>query len=243
MADTYYAEELTAVPFGAMSKSLSTMLPGPVAFAFAAFFKLRGLMGWPLKPTYAVGGLDSEREVTYDGLPPQALSRWAPILEDLRDCGFQPLRYTIGDTIGEKEQAAACFLDGSGSTIATLEWMRMRGGEGIEERTPLEFNSYADADPEIMTGLVTRQEMALADMLRLDFVDLLILPDDHRPLEVYQRHSRRTQGRSFYQMTPEAALMEHKKRTERRFQWAFDKGLLRLLKPNEIARLRQMWLD
>ncbi len=71
MADTYYTEEITAVPFGAMRKGLSMVLPGPFAFALAALFRVRGLMGWPLKPTYAVGGLGSELEVEHDGLPPR----------------------------------------------------------------------------------------------------------------------------------------------------------------------------
>ena len=243
MADTYYADEITAVPFGMLKKSMSLVVPGPFAFLLAALFRIRGLMGWPLKPTYAVGGLGSEQDVSYDDLPSQAVSKWAPILEELRDLGFVPLRYCLPDIIGEKEQAAAYFLDQTGSTIATLEWMRMRGAEGIEEKVPYEFNSYARDDPEIMTGSVTKEDMVLSDLLQLEFVDLLILPDRHRPSEIYQRHLERTRGRSFYQMTPEAAVEENRIRAKRRFEWVLNQGLFRPLSPAEVARLREMSLE
>lgn len=243
MAETYFAEEITAVPFRALRKSLSTVVPVPLAFVLAAFFRVRGILRWPLKPTYAVGGVGTEQEVGHEALPAQALSRWAPILEELRDLGFSPLKYSLADVIGEKQQAAAVFVDGPGSTIATLEWIRMRGGEGIEEKTPFEFNSYAHADPEVMTGSVTKEDMALSDMLKLEFVDLLVLPNHHRPSEIYQRHLDRIRGRSFYQMTPEAALMEHRKRTERRFQWALDAGLLRPLSSSEVSYVKEKWLE
>jgi len=243
MATTYYTEEITAVPFGVLRKGLSVVLPSPVAFVIAAVFRLRGLLGMPLKPSYAVGELGSERDVSYDEMPTHAISKWAPILEELRDLGFTPLKYTMPDIIGQKEQAAAYFLDNAGSTIATLEWMRMRGAEGIEEKTPFEFNSYARDDPEVMTGSVTKEDMALADMLKLDFVDLQVLPNTLRPTEVYQRHLQRIQGRSFYEMTPEAALQENKARARRRFEWVADQGLLRPLSPAEVARVSEMWLE
>ena len=243
MADTYYTDEITAVPFGLLTKSLSSVLPSPAALVVAAALRIRGLMGWPLKPTYAVGELGSERNVAYDAIPPRALSRWAPILEELRDLGFAPLKYSLPDMIGEKEQAAAYFLDETGSTIATLEWMRMRGAEGIEEKTPFEFNSYAKDDPEIMTGSVAKEDMVLSDLLQLDFVDLLVLPNHHRPSEIYQRHLERTRGRSFYQMTPEAAVEENRVRTKRRFEWVLNQSLLRPLSPAEVARVREMWLE
>ncbi len=243
MAETYYAEEITAVPFGLLKKSLSVVLPGPAAFVVAAAFRLRGRLGMPLKPTYATGELGSEQNVSYDALPPRALSRWAPILEEFRDLGFVPLSYSLPDMIGEKEQAAAHFLDATGSTIATLEWMRMRGAKGIEERAPFEFNSYAKDDPEVMTGAAAKEDMVLADLLRLDFVDLQILPNHIRPTEIYRRHLERTHGRPFYQMSPEVAIEENRVRAKRRFQWLLDQGLLRPLRPAEVARVQEMWLE
>lgn len=240
MADQYYAEEITAVPFGTMRKSLATAVPDPVAFVLAGFFRMRGLLGWPMKPTYAVGGVGSEQVVEPDALPPRAISRWAPIIEQLRDLGFSPIKYSIADVIGQKQQASILFLDEPGRTIATLEWIRMPGGEGIAEKAPLEFNSYAKDDPEIMTGFVPKEDLALAGMLTLDFVDSSLFPN-HLPLaDVYHRHLARIEGRLFHQMSPEEALPEHRKRSERRFNWALEQGLLRPLAPAEISRLREM---
>lgn len=243
MADGYFAEEITAVPFGTMRRSLATAVPEPIASLLAAFFRMRGVLGWPLKASYAVGGVGSELVVEPDILPPRAISRWAPIIEQLRDLGFTPLKYSIGDVIGEKEQASIVFLDEPGTTIATTDWIRMRGGEGIAEKTPLEFNSYAEDDPEIMTGFVPKEDLALAGMLTLDFVDSAMFPN-HLPLgDVYRRHLARTESRPFYQMTHETALSEHRKRSERRFSWAVEQGLLRPLDPAEVARLQEMKLD
>lgn len=243
MAECYYTEEITAVPFRTMKRCLSATVPGPVALALAGFFRLRGILRWPLKPMYASGGPGSGQDVTRDDLPPRALSRWAPIIEQLSDLGFSPLRYTIGDVIGQKQQAVALLLDGPGSTIATLEWIRMRGGQGIEEKTPLELNSYDRDDPEIMTACLTKEDLVLVDLLQLDFVDVLALPNDLRLKEIYRRHLARTEGRSFCRMSPEAALKEHKTRSERRFRWALEQGFLRPLTASEVARVRELRLE
>ncbi|NUQ63342.1 MAG: hypothetical protein HUU20_12755 [Pirellulales bacterium] len=243
MAEHYYTEEITAVGYRTLLKGFSAVAPAPLALALAAFFRLRGLLRWPLKPMYASGGVGSEREVARDGLPPRALSRWAPIIEQLADLGFSPLRYSLADVIGQKQQAAALFLDGPGSTIATLEWIRMRGGQGIEEKTPLELNSYAREDPEIMTASVAKEDLMLGDLLQLDFVDTLLLPNHVRLDEVYRRHLARTEGRFFYRMTPEAALKEHRARTQRRFSWALEQGFVRPLTPAEVSRVRELQLE
>ena len=44
-------------------------------------------------------------------------------------------------------------------------------------------------------------------------------------------------------MTPEAALAEHRNRSERRFNWLVAQGLLRPLREHEIAAVRQCRLE
>ena len=240
MAQQYFTEEITAVKFATMKRSLSLYAPAWLATALAAWFRLRGILHGPLKATYGAGDSDSATIVPRDDLPPRALSRWAPILEQLGDLRFSPLRFGIADTIGQKQQVHALFLDEPGSTIATLQWIRMRGASGPIEKTPVEFNSYANADPEIMTGCVTEKELALAGMLTVPFVDTLVLAD-HLPLsDIYRQHLERTAGRSCFRMDPDAALAKHKTRNERRFRWTLDQGLLRPLTAREINRLRQL---
>lgn len=227
------------VPFKLLARAMSNAAPAPLAYLLAAFFRLRGLMKWPLQPMYAVGEHGSERTVQRDEMPGRALARWAPITEQLEDLGFRALKYQIADVIGEKEQVAALFLDASGTTVATLEWLRMRGADGFEERSPLEFNSYGDDDPEVMTAAMTDEDLVLADMLQLEFVDSVLLSNRTPIRQLYERHEARVQRRSVYQMTPDAALEEHEKRSERRFSWVVRRGLLRPLRQAEVEMLKR----
>jgi hypothetical protein len=238
MAPQYYTEELTAIPFRTLKQGLSSAAPSPLAAVLAAWFRLRGLLHWPLEATCGTGGPETGEVVPREALPPRALSRWAPILEHLGDLGFSALRYTIGDTIGQKQQVVGLFLDEPGTTIATLNWIRMPGAEGPIEKTPLEFNSYAADDPEIMTGCLSREELHLADLLRLPFVDPLLLPDTLGIRAVYRRHRTRIAGRAWHHLTLDSALREHRTRNERRFQWTLERGLMRPLTAAEIDRLR-----
>lgn len=243
MSEHYFTEELTAVPFGTLKRALSQEEPAWFAFCFAASMRLRGKLRWPLKPTYGVGGPGSEKIVERDAVPPRALSRWAPLTEQLHDLGFQPLRYSIGDAIGEKAQAAALFLDSPGSTIATLEWLRMRGVHALMEKTPIELNSYADEDPEVLTTVANRGEMALAGMFQLEFVDMEFLSDRLSVGEVYEKHQARARGRPVYRMNPDTALDVYEKRRDRRFTRILESGLLRPLSTVEISRVRERRLE
>lgn len=234
----YFTEEVTAVPFGVLARALSGTIPAPLAYAIAALFRIRGLLRWPLRPTHAVGGPHSGRDVPRQSLPLAAQTRWAAILQRLEELGFRPLKFTIADIIGPKEHVAGVFLDAPGTTLLTLEWMRMPGAGGMEEASPYEFNSYADDDPEIMTGAVRPQDLPLADMLQLDFVDLEVHSNELAVGQVYQRHLARIEGRKFCPMSPEEALREHERRKERRFRWVLDRGLMRRLSDREVETLR-----
>jgi hypothetical protein len=242
MAERYYTEEITAVKFRVLKQCFSAMLPGPLASGMAAWFRLRGILRWPLAATYGIGDVDSKRVVPREGLPARAVSLWAPQLKQLANLGFAPLEYGISDTIGQKQQAIALFLDEPGSTIATLQWIRMEGAEGPVEKVPIEFNSYAPEDPDVLTGCVTEEELPLADMLRLPFVNVLVLPDTLPLSAIYRRHVERTAGRSCYRMEGDA-LQEHRSRQQRRFEWTLQQGLMRPLSAAEVDRVRQLRLE
>jgi hypothetical protein len=239
MAERYYTEELTTIPFKTMRRSMAALIPGPLAFGVAAFFRLRGLLRWPLRPKCASGDLGSERVVAWEALPARAFSRWAPFIEQFRDLHFQPLKFSIGDTIGVKQQAAAVFLDSAGTTLATLEWICMRGAGGITEQTPFEFNSYAAEDPEVMTGVVDDSTRALADLLKIAFVDAILVSNRLTVAAAYRQHLARIEGRPVFCLTSETALQEHERRKARRFAWAMQSGLLRWLSEAEVARVRE----
>lgn len=238
MATEYYAEELTSVPFKIQARLFLNSLPGWMAYPMAAYFRGRGILRWPLTPTHAVGGVGSGRTVQESELPPRATSRWAPLVEQFVDLGFRHLKYSMDEVIGGKEHAAVTFLSGDGSIVATVEWICLLG-DTEQDRTTYELNSYADHDPEFMTAAMHPDDLVLAEMLTLDFVESKSHSMRLPVRRVVESHQARIQGRSVFHMTPEAALAEHARRAARRFQWALETGLLRRLRPREVTALKR----
>lgn len=231
----YYAEEMTAIPFGLMKRMFAQFLPGPLAWGLAAYFRMRGLLGWTPKPTYGIGGVGSARDVAKNQLPSPAVAMWAPILEQLSDIGFQLLGFRIGDNIGKKQSASALLLDQTQCVFAIVEWVRV---EGADDQCPVEFDSYFDDDPDVMTGATPEQNLALADAFDLDFVDTLFVADTIRIQRLYDRHLQRFGPRRPLCFAAETAIAEHDDRSRRRFDAMVKKKMLRELKPREIERIR-----
>jgi hypothetical protein len=238
MGNEYFVEDLGAIPFRLSVNTFKKFMPSVFAYPFAAYYRICDLIGWRSKPRYAFGTPESGTTVPPDELPARAMSRWAPILERLSDLGFRSVHFKIGDRIGARESAVALFLDGVGSTLATLEWFRIPGN-GIAEQTPLEFNSYGADDPETMTGMVAEEHMGLADMFKLDFVDSVFVSNKVRLERVYQQHQERIRGRSHYVLPLDLAAEEHTKRARRRFNWLLERRIIRQLSPAEIERVKQ----
>jgi hypothetical protein len=226
----YYAEEMTAIPFGLLKRMFAQFLPRPVAWGLAAYFRMRGLLRWTPRPTYGIGGVGSAREVPKDQLPSSAISMWAPILEQLTDLGFRHLSYRVGDDIGKKESACAMLLDPTQSVFAIVEWVCV---EGVDDQCPIEFDSYFEDDPDVMTGAMPEQNLALADAFDLDFVDTI------RIERLYKRHLRRIGQRRPLCFAAETAVAENDDRSRRRFDAMVKKRMLRELKPREIERILQ----
>lgn len=239
MSEEYYAEDLTAIPFGPAARILAQAVAAPIAYPLAAFLRLRRFLRWPLKPPYAVGRWDAGTRVSADELPPRVVSAWAPMLGALQDLGFQPLRYSVRDVIGAKEEIGGGFLDPAGTTIAKLVWIRTPGPGGVQESASLEFNSYPQDDPEVYTAYVPLEQMALGEILRMDFLDVAVYPDDIPLPRVYQWHQNRIQTRSLLPLTPHDAIAVHTQRSRRRFEWLVETGILRRLSDREIAQVRR----
>jgi hypothetical protein len=144
----------------------------------------------------------------------------------------------MADVIGAKEAVVALFLDSAGSTFAMLQWMKMQGAK-LEEQSPLEFNSFCHADPEIMTGMVHEEHLILAGVFQLDFVDQLIVSKELGVRRVYQQHLERIQRRSPIQFSLDQATYEFNKHGQRRFEWLLQRGFLRRLSERDINRVRQ----
>ncbi|TWT78213.1 hypothetical protein Pla123a_10030 [Posidoniimonas polymericola] len=239
MAIRYYAEDISKVPYkllrGALAKQLG-IVAGPVAFAF----RLAGRFGLRLPPNCGVGFPGTDVEVDPSELPAAAVAKWAPLLEQLADLGFEPLRVRKSRVVGMKLQYAATLYQPRHGCVAILEWMRMQGAEGLEENTPLEFDSYCERGPDVMTGMVRREDVPLGAMFQL--ADVEIENHDNRgPLaERLARHRERCRGRDVIPLHADNVGPLIDDRANRRFGALMESGLLRELSEQEVERLRSI---
>lgn len=235
----YYGEVLDSIPFSLSVNLMKQMLPAPLAYGIAGYFRLRHYLGIPTKPKYGFGPLGTSTVLPADQMPPRPMSRWAAKLEKLSDLGFRRIAFSVPDLIGAKESATALLLDESGSTFAVLEWMRMEGANGIEEQVPVEFDSYLMNGSEVMTGLVREEHLAIAGAFKMDFVDQLFLADDMSLKRGYESHLERIKKLQPMHFTPVNAKSEHEQHSLRRFNYLEELGILRKLTDREVAYVKQ----
>ncbi|MGI9428046.1 MAG: hypothetical protein ACR2NM_05270 [Bythopirellula sp.] len=234
----YYTEDIAVVPFRLLCHAISPTMPRPAAWIVAALIRIAGKFGLRLPPTHGVGFVGSETQVEPSELPPPAIALWAPILEQLRDLGFQPLKCEIAATVGTKLLCSTVLLDSPGETLAILEWTRMPTANGMEENTPLELNSYCDGQPDIVTGVVRKIDVPMSEMLKIDSVEMISLANNRPLAERYAAHQQRCVGKKVLRLTEESALRVVRERGKLRLQEVMDWGFVRELKPAEIERLR-----
>lgn len=238
----YYTEDLEAVPFSMTVDLMKRMLPSPLAYSLAGWFRLRRLVGMPTKPRYGFGPVGSSTDMRRDQMPARPMSRWAAKLERLADLGFRPVAFAVPDLIGAKEAASALFLDAAGTTFAVLEWQRQVGANGIQEVTPIEFDSYLADKSEVMTGLAAQEHLLFAEAIKIDFVDQLFLADKISLKRGYEKHLQRINGRPSIPCSLAAARGEHDRHSQLRFDAIVNLGLIRKLSDREIAYVKQQKL-
>ena len=241
--EEYYGEVLDSIPFSLSVNLMKQMLPAPLAYGIAGYFRMRHYLGLPTKPKYGFGPLGTSTELSADQMPPRPMSRWAAKMERLSDLGFHPLAFAVPDLIGAKESAAALFLDEAGSTFVVLEWQRMQGASGIEEQTSVEFDSYLSDGSEVMTGIVAEEHLVIADAFKMDFMDQLFLADTISLRRGYEGHLERMVDRQPMHFTAVNAKGEHEKHALRRFNYLLELGILKKLSEREIAYAKQQILS
>lgn len=240
MEARYYSEDTAKIPFKFLVHAISPMMPKPFAWITAGVIRIMGKFGKGLPPSHGTGFPDTEKVVGPEDLPAPAIARWAPLLEQLKDLGFEPLKSEIAATVGVKLSCSTTLLDAPGTTVASLVWTRMNAANGMEEITPLELNSYRDDAPDIVTGVTRKIDVPMAEMLQLDSVEMISF-DDTRPLaQRYQEHQDRCQGKRVMQLNHDTALRVIRERAQQRFEGLMQQGLIRELRPEEIERLRQV---
>lgn len=215
------------------------MMPKPAAWIVAALIRIAGKFGKGLPPSHGVGFPGTEKIVGPEELPAPAIARWAPALEQLRDLGFEPLKCEIAQTVGTKLNCSTTLIDELGTTTAVLEWSRMKGAKGMEEVTPLELNSYREDNPDIVTAVVRKTDIAMSEMVNIDSVDMISLENSHPIAQRYQEHLDRCQGKSVKGLTLDEALAFIHDRAEKRFAALLETGIIRELQPKEIECLSE----
>ena len=251
--ETYYGEFIDSIPFGPLVNLLAYKLPRPVAWWIVACQRLKSWCGMPMLPTAATGPIGSAIELTREDMPTRPMSRWAAKLEQLSDLSFQPIEFSVVVHIGAKESANALFLDSQKTTFVSLEWFRMPGADGIEERTMVEFNSLVgsvvsqppsktDASPksaEVTTILSRKDESALQEAFMIDGADLEFLPHTAPLGKAYEKHRKRLRAYEARSIELTEARAVYRKLSQKRLEWMLSKGYLRKLTPRQIEVVKR----
>ncbi len=186
----YYTEDCEKLPFATSVKLYQQHLPRWLAVYLAAWLRFRAFIRMPPRLDSAARWSPEFEWQTREEMPARALSRWAPHLERLQDCGFDICGWSKSDTIGAKKVANAFLLDEPGATLATVLWVRM-GAKTCIEQTQVSFTSYTSDGGEIITMALPRDQQLLIGAIAPYYANLLSMAKS-TPLEkVYRAHCER----------------------------------------------------
>ena len=158
------------------------------------------------------------------------------MLEQLHDLQFRVLQYRLPKLIGMREQISCILLHESGQSVATLEWQKLAPGSVPESFSTLEFNTYPVDDPEVLTAALNPQHLVFSEAFQLPFVDSAYLSNEQPLRKIFANHEKRLVERSIVPLDQSTAMTVHLRHSERRFAWLLEKGYLRPLSKNEVAR-------
>ena len=238
MADDYYTEVLDNLPFATTVRLFEQHLPKWFAYGLAGWFRLRVRLGIPPKPRYASRWNSRFESQPREEMPARALSRWAPRLERLHDLGFSVCGWSKSETIGAKEEALALLLDRQGTTLAQLLWIRMIGGHGIEEQTPLSFTSYFADGSELMTMALPADQLMLTDAMVPEYVDARFLTNTVPVAKVYAKHCDQPSMKSALRFSSDEAVAKFEQQRICFFEHAKQAGFIRRLSLREVESVR-----
>ncbi|MCA9241383.1 MAG: hypothetical protein KDA37_14340 [Planctomycetales bacterium] len=184
-------------------------------------------------PLYAFADWLEYEEVQPADLPSSATDAWRPLLQQLEELGFQRLRLVRPRNIGLKLSYALTLYHDDGDSVATLTWLRLPGEDGVVESSLIELNTYCEDDPDIVTGVVEMQHMAVSDIVRIHGVEIEN-HDIRRPLsDIYARHLERCAGRKVCPVDASSIASLFDDRSRRRFQQLLEAGSIRELSQAE----------
>lgn len=232
MAD-YFVEDAEKLPFAISVKIFERHLPHFVAVWLAWWLRFRKRVGFPVRPLYATHWDPAVKWRLREDMPAQALSRWSPLIEQLEDLDFRACGWLKSDTIGQKEEAFACFLNGAGNMMATLLWLRIR----TIEQTQLSLISYRNDGTEILTAALPEDQQMMAVAVVPGFVDLVCAAANTSPVKLNRIHSERPELTEAMHFACDSLKSHYKQQRIRFFEHARNAGFLRPLSDREIRSL------
>ncbi len=242
MDNSYYTEVLDNLPFANAVDLYSRSGPRWFAYYLATWFQVRRLFGRPVLPRFAFRLHDRLDSVPRTDVPARALSRWTARIEQLHDIGFQELAYAVADIIGAKQSAVALFVDNDSNTIAVLEWIRMEGGQGIEEQVTLEFQSHVTGDRQIVTGLIAKEHLIFSDAVVPDYIDATFFPDTRPARYCYDQHQARLNLESVIPISLGTEIERYEETSLRMFNHFCQAGYIREISPRELQHVKTLSL-
>lgn len=208
-------------------------LPRFMAVVLVRWRRFRRWLGCPVTPLSASRWYDLTAWDSHADMPSQALSRWAPIIEQLENLGFEICGRIRSDTIGSKTEATIFLRDASGQTIASIIWMQI----GSIEQTLLAMTSYLHEGIEIATLALPPDQQLMLNSIAAPYMQAVALSHHTLPRKLFQAHTERPEVAKAIVFTADTFLPYYRDRRKEFFDYSLGKGTLRQLRPNEVRRL------
>ena len=229
----YYAEDPESLPYEVNVALYARHLPRFIAVCLARWLRLRRWLGRPAAPMSASRWHELTAWYSHDDMPSEALSRWAPMIEQLEDLGFEICGRVLSDTIGKKTEATIFLLDKSGTTLATIIWLQI----GTVKQTQLTMTSYLSDGSEIATLALPADQQQMLQSLAAPYMRAVSMSHRTSPRKLYQTHTERPEVVGAIVFTKDNFLPYYRIQRKKFFDHSLNKGSLRQLRPNEVRRL------
>lgn len=230
----YFVEDTESLPFATSVKLYESHLPRWAAAWLAGWLRFRKLIGLPVRPLYAARWSPQVQWQTREAMPAQALSRWAPILEQLLDLGFEPCGWVSSDTIGCKAESHAFLLNEAGRTLATILWVRI----GDTEQTTPSFTSYGADGSEFVTAALPEDQLLLVKTLMPDYITMVSAPSRTPVGDLYRLHAERAERAASIPLTMHSFAWHYERQRLKLFEHSCAKGSIRHLSDREVRALK-----
>ncbi|MCA9050873.1 MAG: hypothetical protein KDA89_19180 [Planctomycetaceae bacterium] len=229
----YYAEDPESLPWDVNVSLYAQHLPRIIAACLAGWLRFRRWLGFPVTPLSASRWHELTAWHSHEDMPSQALSRWAPVIEQLEDLGFTICGRIRSDTIGPKTEATIFLLDESGRTVATIVWLKV----GSIQQTTLSMTSYLQDGIEIATLALPPDQQQMLEFMAPPYMQAVAVSHRTSPRQQFQTHTKRPDVARAIAFTADTFLPYYRIRRKEFFESSLNKRTIRPLSPREIRRL------